>query len=64
MAIGSRSWERVMPGGERKFRMSLPLVAEGTFTVSVDLEQNGGEADPLYADATFTSTDVVPEGLR
>lgn len=64
MAIGSRNWERVMPQGERKFRMALPLVAEGVFTVSVDLEQKGGEGEPLRADASFTSTEVVPEGLR
>ncbi len=64
MAIGKKSWERVMPRGERKFRMSLPLVAEGIFTVKVDLEQNGDEEAPLTADASFTSTEVVPEGLR
>jgi len=64
MTIGSRNWERVMPGGQRKFRMSLPLVAEGVFTVSVDLEQRGGEGEPLHADESFTSTETVPEGLR
>ncbi len=64
MAIGNRNWERVMPQGERKFRMSLPLVAEGVFTVSVDLEQKDGEGEPLTADASFTSTETVPEGLR
>ncbi len=63
MAIGSRRWERVMPQGDRKFRMSLPLVAEGVFTVSVDLEQKGNEGEPLTADASFTSTEIVPEGL-
>lgn len=64
MAVGNRNWERVMPQGERKFRMSLPLVAEGVFTVSVDLEQKDGEGEPLTADASFTSTETVPEGLR
>ncbi len=64
LAIGSRNWERVMPEGQRKFRMPLPLVADGVFVVRVELEQKNAPGDVLRTDASFTSTESIPEGLR
>jgi hypothetical protein len=64
LAIGSRNWERIMPGSRRKFRMPLPLVDSGVFVVEVELEQKSAGGELLTADASFTSTDAVPEGLR
>lgn len=64
MAIGRSNWQRIMPGGQRKFRMPLPLVDSGVFVVEVELEQKSAPGELLTADASFTSTSDIPEGLR
>jgi hypothetical protein len=64
LSIGRGNWERIMPGSQRKFRMPLPLVDSGVFVVEAELEQNSAEGELLTADASFTSTEDIPEGLR
>lgn len=63
MAMGSRAWERVMPGSQRRFRMRLPIVGEGVFTVLAELEQKAAPDESLQAEVAFTSTEAAPEGL-
>ena len=64
MTIGGDNWEPVMPGGRREFRMPLPVVDEGEFIVQAEIIQRDSPAGPRRADAVFTSTEVIPEGLR
>lgn len=64
MAIGGQHWQKIMPGGNRKFRMRLPIVDEGTFIVAAELSQKGRPDEPLRAEASFISTEGIPEGLR
>lgn len=64
MDIGSRNWERIMPGSQRRFRMPLPLVDSGVFTVQAELEQKDDAAELLRFSVSFTSTEAIPEGLR
>jgi hypothetical protein len=63
LIIGAQRWERIMPGGHRKFRMSLPIVDEGTFVLTAELSQKG-RPDVLRAETSFISTESFPEGLR
>ncbi|MCK4512969.1 hypothetical protein KAW64_14585, partial [bacterium] len=64
MVIGEQRWVRIMPGGQRKFRMSLPIVDEGTFVITAELSQKGRADDVLRAETSFASTESIPEGLR
>lgn len=64
MVIGNKRWERIMPGGQRKFRMSLPIVDEGTFILTAELSQKGRPDDVLRAETSFLSTEGYPEGLK
>ncbi len=64
MVIGSKRWERVMPGGNRVFRMSLPIVDEGTYILTAELSQKDRPDDVLSAETSFTSTEGYPEGLK
>ena len=64
MAIGRKSWERVMPGKLRRFRMPIPIVDEGAFVVVAEIEQREAPDSALRAEASFTSTAIAPEGLR
>jgi hypothetical protein len=64
MTIGEEDWKPIMPGGRREFRMPLPLVDEGDFVVEAEIVQKDSLTGPVRAEAHFTSTEVVPEGLR
>jgi hypothetical protein len=64
MAIGENRWEPVMPGGRREFRMPLPLVDEGVFVVEAEIVQEDPSVGPRRTEVDFTSTEVIPEGLR
>jgi len=64
MAIGENTWEPIMPGGRREFRMPLPLVDEGVFVVEAEIVQEDPSVGPRRAEVNFTSTEVIPEGLR
>jgi hypothetical protein len=64
MTMGADNWEPVMPRGRREFRMPLPIVDQGEFVVEAELVQKGSSLGALRADAIFTSTEAIPEGLR
>jgi hypothetical protein len=64
MAIGRDRWEPITPGGRREFRMPLPIVDEGEFVVAAEIMEESSAEGPLRAEATFTSTEAIPEGLR
>jgi hypothetical protein len=64
MPIGRTTWQRVMPGRERKFRMPLPPLDEGPFVVAAELSQKDATGPDLRVEARFTSVSSIPEGLR
>jgi len=62
--LGGERWEPILPGGKRVFRMPLPLVDAGVYTVSAELVQKDSGDPPLKASTQFTSTVEIPEGVR
>ena len=64
MEIGRNSGERILPDGEREFRLPIPPLDKGEHVVSCQLSVEGANQSPLEMEERFTVTTEVPAGLK
>lgn len=64
LAVGDGRREPILPGGEREFRLALPFLDKGEYTVKVRLSPGREGEGVLEETESFTVTTEVPEGLK